>query len=87
MAERRDDGMDETYPNCQTNVRIVDIGGLEKSELIEKLARNNISKNASAERLFASERFTTSPTRRSVITVELTISDFGFPRGATIAEI
>ncbi len=87
MAERRDDGMDETYPNCRTNVRIVDIGGLEKSELIEKLAKNKISMNASAERLFASERFTTSPTRRSVITVELTISDLGFPRGATIAEI
>lgn len=65
----------------------VNLGGLMKSELLEELARNAISMNVSAERLFASDHFTTSETRYSVTTVELTLCNLGFPRGATIAEI
>jgi hypothetical protein len=75
------------YPDCPTITRAVQVGGLTKSELMGELQRNAISMNESGERLFASEHFTTSATRHSVMTVELTIRDLGFPQGATIAEI
>ena len=75
------------YPDCPTITRTVTVGGLTKSELMEELQRNAISMNESGERLFASDQFTTSETRYSVTTVELTVRDLGFPRGATIAEI
>src|SRR5262249_27729122 len=75
------------YPNCPTVTRTVTVGGLTKSELLQELQRNAISMNESAERLFASDHFTTSEMRYSLMTVELTIRDLGFARGATIAEI
>jgi hypothetical protein len=75
------------YPNCPATTRIVSVGGLTKSELIEELQRNAVSMNESAEKLFASEHFTLSGARYDVTTVELTVGDLGFPQGATIAEI
>ena len=75
------------YPNCPAIIRTVQLGGLTKSELLEQLQRNAISMNECAERLFASERFTTSATRYSVTTVDLTVHDLGFPQGAIIGDI
>ncbi len=75
------------YPDCPTITRTVIVGGRTKSELLHELQRNAISINESGERLFASDQFTTSETRYSVTTVELTVRDLGFPQGATIAEI
>ncbi len=75
------------YPDCATFTRTVNAGGLTKSELIQELKRNTISMNAHGERLFADDRFTTAETRYSVTTVELSVRNLGFPRGATIAEI
>ena len=75
------------YPNCPTISRTVTVGGLTKSELIQELRRTAISMNESAARLFASEHFTTSTTRYTVMTAELTVRDLGFLQGATITEI
>ncbi|MCU0490413.1 MAG: hypothetical protein MUD01_02300 [Chloroflexaceae bacterium] len=75
------------YPNCPTITRTVQVGGLLKSELLEQLQRNAIALNEPADRLFASEYFTTTSSRYSTMTVELTVRDLGFPHGATIAEI
>jgi hypothetical protein len=75
------------YPACPTIIRTVYLGGLTKSELLQELRRNSISLNESGERLLVSDLFTTSETRYTVTTVELTVGDLGFPRGATIAEI
>jgi hypothetical protein len=75
------------YPNCPTITRTVTVGSLTSSELVEELRQNAILMNESAERLFASDQFATSPTRYSVTTVELTVRDLGFPQGATIAEL
>ncbi len=75
------------YPDCPTITRTVTVGSLTKSELIQELQRNAILMNESGERLFASEQFTTSATRYSVTTVELTVRDLGFSQGTTIAEI
>ena len=76
-----------SYPDCPTITRTVIVGGLTKAELLQELQRNAISMNESAERLFASDQFTTTATRYAVTTVELTVRDLGFPHGATIAEI
>jgi len=78
---------EHTYPHCPTITRTVTVGGLTKSELIQDLLGNAISLNESAEKLFASDYFTTSRTRYAVTTVELTVRDIGFLQGATIAEI
>jgi len=74
------------YPNCPVVTRTIQVGGLTRLELREELQRNAISMNESAERLFASEHFTTSATRYSVVTVELTVRNLGFPQGAVIAD-
>ena len=74
-------------PNCPTVIRTVTIGGLTKTELLEQLHNQAVSLNASADKLFASDCFTTAHTRYSVTTVELTVRDLGFPDGATSAEM
>jgi hypothetical protein len=76
-----------TYPNCPTTLRIVSVGGLTSAEILEELRRNAIALNEATERLFASDLFTTSPTRYDVTAVELTVQDLDFPQGATTAEI
>src|SRR5919202_3211266 len=75
------------YPACPTITRTVSVGGRTKAELLQDLQRNAIAMNESAQRLFASDAFTTSETRYAVTTVELTVRDLGFPAGATSAEI
>lgn len=75
------------YPDCPTVVRTVQVGGLTKPELLEQLQRKDVALNESADRLFASDLFTTSATGYSVQTVELTVRDLGFPQGATMADI
>ena len=75
------------YPNCATVIRTVTVGGLTKSQLLEELRSNGVLLNESAERLFASEQFTTAATRSAVTTVELLVGDLGFPQGATTADM
>ncbi len=75
------------YPDCPTTIRTVSVGGLTKLELLEELQRNDISMNEAGKQLFASDLFTTSEMRLTMSTVELTISNLGFLRGAMIAEI
>jgi hypothetical protein len=79
--------LDPFYPNCPTINRIVQVGGLTKTELMEELQNNAIAMNTFAEQLFASDLFTTSTTRYSLNTVELTVADLGFLQGATTTEI
>jgi len=79
--------MNLIYPNCPTITRTVNVGALTKVELIQELKKNSISMNEYAERLFASDYFTTSNTQYPVTTVELTVHNLGFPQGATISEI
>jgi hypothetical protein len=75
------------YPHCPTTIRTVAVGGLTKAALIQELRRNSISMNDYAEKLFSSDRFTTSETRYDLTTVKLTVRQFGFRAGATTAEI
>ena len=74
-------------PDCHTITRTVDVGGLTKSQLLLELQRHSISMNESGERLFADDRFTTSHSSYKLNTVELTVRDLGFAKGANSAKI
>lgn len=75
------------YPDCPTITRIVAVGGLTKSQLIQELKRCSVSMNEYGEILFADDKFTTSDTKYSLKTVELTVMDLGFPDGANTAQL
>ncbi|MEK4100048.1 helicase [Bacillus sp. FSL E2-0195] len=75
------------YPDCPIITRTVEVGGLTKSQLIQKLQQYSILMNEYGERLLADDKFTTSNTKYSLETVELTVIDLGFPDGATTAQL
>lgn len=78
---------EEVYPNRLVTTRTVEIGGLTKAQLIQKLKQSDIRMNEYAERLLTDDRFTTSDTRYSLQTVEVTVGDLGFRDGATTDQI
>lgn len=80
-------GNGQTYPNCPIVTRTVEVGGLTKWELIEKLEQSSILMNEYGERLLADGKFTTSDTKYILQTVELTVGDLGFPDGAATPQI
>jgi len=80
-------GHEKIYPYCPVITRTVEIGGLTKLQLIQKLQQQPILMNESAERLFADDKFPISNTKYILQTAELTVGDLGFPDGATIVEI
>ncbi len=75
------------YPDCPTIIRTIEVGGLTKFQLIQKLQQHSVLMNESAERLFADNKFTTSDLTYFLKTVELTVRDLGFAEGATTAQI
>ena len=75
------------YPDCPIISRTVEVGGLTKSQLIQKLQQSSILLNEYGERLLADDKFTISNTKYSLQTVELTVSNLGFPDGANTAQI
>lgn len=75
------------YPNCETTTRIVEVGGLTKPQLIDKMQQENILLNELGKKLFAADIFTTSIDPYELKTVELSVHDLGLPEGGTITEI
>jgi hypothetical protein len=73
--------------DCSVITRKIEVGGLTKSELIQKLQQYSILMNEYGERLLTDDKFTTSDTKYNLQTVELTVVDLGFPKGATTAQI
>ena len=67
--------------------REVEVGGSTKSQLIRKLRQASIRLNRYAMKLFREERFTVSDSKRVLRTVELTVGDLGYVKGATATEI
>jgi hypothetical protein len=67
--------------------RRIEVGGLTKSQLTQKLQQHAISLNEYGERLLAAGEFTTFETSYCLVTVELTVRDLGFPEGATLPEL
>ena len=75
------------YPNCFTKTRIIEIGGLDKYQLIEKMRENGILINAFGEKILMDINFTTSDIKIALETVELTVGDLGFLKGDTLRNI
>lgn len=75
----------DMYPN--TTTRIVEVGGLTKSQLINKMQQQNIRMNGLGKILFAADSFTTSSHPYVVKTVELSVQDIGLPEGGALTEI
>jgi hypothetical protein len=64
--------------------REVCIGGMSKSKLLKNLNENKIGLNEFALKLINHNEFTTSTSKKKLQTVEISVSDLGFPKGATI---
>ena len=79
----------KTYPDCPIITRIVEVGGLSKTELIQKLKQNSILMNEYGEKLLTDERFTTSPIKHRSITIasEILTEDDDFPKGFYLRKI
>lgn len=77
----------QVYPNCPTIHRTLVIGGMTKTQLIQKLQQSTIALNEYAQQLFASDIFATSRTKYTVHTVQLTVRDLGYAKGATTHEL
>jgi len=75
------------YPDCPIITRTIEVGGLTKLQLIQKLQQHSIMMNEYGKRLISSDKFTTSDTKQSLNTVELTVRDLGFPEGENTARI
>lgn len=67
--------------------RVVTVGGVTKSELLDRLRASSVALNEYAEVLFASDRFTTSALQHDISTVELAVKELEFPSGASLAAI
>jgi hypothetical protein len=78
---------EKKYPDCPIITRTVEVGGLTKSQLIQKLQQYSILMNEYAERLFADDKFTTSDTKYSLQTIEITVGDLGLHDGAATDQI
>ncbi|WP_342538404.1 MULTISPECIES: helicase [unclassified Sporosarcina] len=77
----------EIYPDCLSITRTVEVGGLTKSQLMQKMQQHSILMNELGEKLFTDDYFTTSAKTFSLETVELTIRDLGLPKGDTLTKI
>lgn len=73
--------------HCEMIKGEVEVGGLTKTQLIEKLQQNSILMNELGMELLADDRFTTSDTKYSMEIVELSVGELGFPDGATTSRI
>lgn len=73
--------------NCRSVTRIVRVGGMSKPELLAEFQKRGIELNESGQTLFAHDNFTTSESTSLFETVEISVGDLGYARGATAAQI
>ena len=78
---------DSSHKINSKEIRCVGIGGVSKDQLLAQLQEAHVHLNDAAKVLFGSELFTVSHEHRYLNTVELTVNDLGFSRGATMPEI
>ncbi len=79
--------MPAIFPERHTICRAIAVGGMSKEELRKELREAGIEMNELGRILFASERFQTSATRRTIETVEVAVGDLGHGQGATFSRI
>lgn len=75
------------YPNCPQTIRTLQVGGFTKIQLMAELNWKAIHMNELGEQLLSDDRFTLSEYTYQLITVELSVRDFGFTEGASLEQI
>jgi hypothetical protein len=73
-----------SFPECDAIRHALRIGGRNKHQLLQDLARHAVQLNDAARQLFASDRFATAPLATPLAAVEVTVRGIGFPQGATM---
>ena len=68
-------------------LRTFELCGYTKKELLAKLESSSILLNRYAQELFSSDLFTPSEKSECISAVELSVSDLGFPEGASLVEL
>jgi hypothetical protein len=71
----------------RSEVRLLQIGGRTRDELLEDLNSNGIKLNESAKALLTSGKFKTTETPHWIRVVLVSVRDLGFPQGAGIQAI
>jgi hypothetical protein len=79
--------MSEIDERCIHVPGAVRFGGMNKSELLEALREHNVKFNQAAEVLFGDRRFTTVSHHQVIEITALSVSDLGFPEGATYRQL
>jgi hypothetical protein len=67
--------------------RTIVVGGRSKLEMLEDLQRHRVAMNEAGRTLFASDEFQTSDVRKNIDTVEVSVLDLGYDKGAGISQI
>lgn len=75
------------YPDCPVIAKSIEVGGLTKWQLIQKLQEHSISMNHYGEKLLSDDKFITSERKYSLKIVELAVRNLGFPDGATMPRL
>lgn len=75
------------YPDCQVTARTIEIGGLTKPQLLEKMKQHSIKINEYGHRLLSDESFKPTESLTILKTAELSVKDLGFPEGAALSQI
>ncbi|QTD41845.1 helicase [Sporosarcina sp. Te-1] len=75
------------YPNCPMTIRNIQLGGLTKLQLLERLEEHAIHINELGDRLLADKRFIISDHTYQLVTVELRVKDLGLNKGAALDRI
>ncbi len=78
---------EEIYPHCPMKIRVIEVGGVSKPQLKDKLQQCSIRMNEYGNKLFDDEKFVISPTKRRLETVELSVRNLGFLDGATALQL
>jgi hypothetical protein len=78
---------DSTYPNCPVTSRVVEVGGRTGAELLDDLKQAGVELNESGLVLLGSERLRDRTERRPLVTVVLSVRNFGLPQGGRMSEI
>lgn len=77
----------EIYPDCPVFERAIEVGGLTKMQLIQKLYQHSISINQYGKKLLYDDKFITSESKYNLNIIQLSVMDCGFSNGATMPQL
>jgi hypothetical protein len=82
-----DHRMSKTASFDQCSIRRVEFGAINPAQLLVVLEKSGIKLNDAALELFAHPNFLTSPDRRHLSIVQVSVADLGFTEGANTRDI